>query len=46
MARDLTTKQKKFVKAYVANDGNGTKAALESYNITKPEVANAIKENI
>ena len=29
----LTTKQAKFVKEYVANDGNGTKAALKAYNV-------------
>lgn len=37
----LTVKQTKFVKEYVKNDGNGTKAALATYNTTNPEVANA-----
>lgn len=40
--KKLTVKQTKFVKAYVANDGNGTKAALETYDTTEPTVANAI----
>lgn len=33
--KKLTIKQAKFVKAYVDNDGNGTKAALETYDIAK-----------
>lgn len=42
MAKTLTIKQKKFVKAYVKNDGNGTKAALESYDTTDYDTANQI----
>ena len=43
----LTIKQKKFVKAYVANDGNGTKAALESYNTVDEKTASVIaSENL
>lgn len=45
--KKLTIKQAKFVKAYVENDGNGTKAALQTYDTDKPEVANAISsENL
>jgi len=37
--RKLTFKQRKFIKAYIKNNGNGTQAALEAYNTTKPTVA-------
>lgn len=43
----LTIKQKKFVKAYVANDGNGTKAALQAYNTVDEKTASVIaSENL
>lgn len=45
--KPLTVKQKKFVKAYVKNDGNGTKAALETYNTVDERTASAISsENL
>ena len=40
--KKLTVKQTKFVKEYVKNDGNGTKAALASYDTKDYETANAI----
>lgn len=40
--KKLTIKQKKFVKAYVANDGNGTKAALETYDTVDDKTAGVI----
>lgn len=40
--KGLTIKQKKFVKAYVANDGNGTKAALETYDTKDYHTAHSI----
>lgn len=40
--KGLTVKQKKFVKAYVKNDGNGTKAILETYNTTSEDVARSM----
>lgn len=47
MAKNLTIKQKKFVKAYVETDGNGTEAALKSYDTTDYQTANAISvENL
>lgn len=47
MAKALTIKQKKFVKEYVANDGNGTKAALKVYDTTDSDTARAISsENL
>lgn len=42
MTKKLTVKQKKFVKAYVENDGNGTKAALETYDTTDEKTASVI----
>ncbi|HZS47239.1 MAG TPA: terminase small subunit [Blastocatellia bacterium] len=42
MPRRLTIKQQKFVKEYIENDGNGTKAALAVYETSEPTVANAI----
>lgn len=43
----LTTKQAKFVKEYVANDGNGTKAALKAYNVKNEHTATSIaSENL
>lgn len=43
----VTIKQKKFVKAYIANDGNGTKAALEAYNTVDEKTASVIaSENL
>ena len=45
--KKLTVKQTKFVKAYVANDGNGTQAALSVYNTTDLDTARAIgSENL
>lgn len=38
----LTYKQELFLKKYVENGGNGTKAALAVYNTDRPNVANAI----
>jgi Terminase small subunit len=40
--RPLTIKQKKFVKAYVANSGNGTRAALAAYNTVDKNTAHQI----
>ncbi len=40
--KKLTIKQKKFVKEYVSNDGNGTKAALEVYDTEDYKTATAI----
>ena len=37
----LTIKQKKFVKAYVANDGNGKQAYKEAYGVTNDNTAAA-----
>ena len=45
--KKLTVKQTKFVKEYVKNDGNGTKAALAAYNTTSEDVARSISsENL
>lgn len=41
MARQLTKKQRKFVNEY-ADTGNGTKAALKSYDTESEEVAAVI----
>lgn len=38
----LTIKQKKFVKAYVANDGNGQEAAKRVYNVSSDAAAAVI----
>ena len=47
MAKKLTIKQAKFVKEYIKNDGNGTKAALKAYNTTDENSAHAIaSENL
>lgn len=47
MARKLTPKQAKFVKEYVNNDGNGTKAALKAYNVKNERTATVIaSENL
>lgn len=40
--KKLTIKQKKFVKAYVANDGNGQEAVKAVYDITSDSSAAAI----
>lgn len=40
--KKLTIKQKKFVKAYIANDGNGTQAALQTYNTVDEKTAGVI----
>jgi len=40
--KGLTIKQKKFVKAYVANDGNGTQAVLQTYNTVDEKTAGVI----
>lgn len=37
-----TLKQRKFVKAYLENGGNGSRAALSAYNTTDSEVAKVI----
>ncbi len=37
--KDLTIKQKKFVKAYVANDGNGRVAYKQAYGVTNDNTA-------
>lgn len=45
--KKLTIKQKKFVKAYVANDGNGVRAAQDAYNVKSYSAANSISgENL
>lgn len=45
--RSLTVKQKKFVKAYVANDGNGQEAAKAVYDVANDNVArNIASENL
>lgn len=45
--KGLTIKQKKFSKAYVATDGNGTKAAMAVYDTTDYATAAAISsENL
>lgn len=45
--KKLTIKQTKFVKEYVKNDGNGTKAALAVYDTTDADTARAISsENL
>jgi len=41
MARQLTKKQREFVKAY-AEQGNGVKAALAAYDVSSYESANSI----
>lgn len=42
MADKLTVKQTKFVKAYVANDGNGQEAAKAAYNVANNNSARQI----
>lgn len=42
MAKKLTIKQTKFVKAYVETDGNGRAAALQAYDTDSLDVANSI----
>jgi len=45
--RKLSLKQKQFVKAYIENGGNATKAALETYNVKNYNTAHAIaSENL
>lgn len=39
---NLTIKQRKFIKAYIKNAGNGTKSALETYDTKDYFVANDI----
>lgn len=47
MSRRLTIKQAQFVKKYVETNGNGVQSALEVYDTSNPEVANAIaSENL
>jgi hypothetical protein len=41
VARGLTVKQRRFVRAYVET-GNGTEAALAAYDTTDPSTAHAI----
>ena len=38
----MTVKQRKFVKRYLENGGNGTQAALDAYNTDDPKVAKVI----
>lgn len=38
----MTIKQRQFVKKYIQNGGNGTKAALEVYNTSNRHVAESI----
>jgi hypothetical protein len=46
MARTATRKQRKFAKAYIET-GNGTQAALQSYDTKDPDVAGVIaSENL
>lgn len=45
-SRPLTIKQKKFVKAYVANDGNGTRAALAAFDTTDYATANVMAQEL
>lgn len=40
--RKITTKQEKFAQEYIANQGNGTQAALTVYDTTDPHTACAI----
>lgn len=43
----MTIKQRKFIKGYLQNGGNGTQAALEAYNVSDPNVAKVIaSENL
>lgn len=45
--KPLTVKQKKFVKAYVATDGNGQESAKVSYNVKTDNAARSIaSENL
>lgn len=45
--RSLTVKQTKFVKEYVKNDGNGTQAALNTYEVSSVASARALaSENL
>lgn len=45
--RKLSLKQKRFVKEYIANGGNGTQAALKVYDTKSDDVAQTIaSENI
>ena len=39
MASELTIKQQRFVKHYIANGGNGTQAALEAYDTDNENTA-------
>ena len=40
--KPLTIKQAKFVKAYVANDGNGQEAAKAAYDVKSDAVARTV----
>lgn len=43
----MTLKQRTFIKKYLENHGNGTKAALEAYDVSDPDVAKVIaSENL
>ena len=47
MANKLTPKQAKFIKEYVDNGGNGTKAAAKAYNVKNDRTATVIaSENL
>lgn len=46
-ARKTTLKQKKFIKEYLENGGNGTQAALAVYDTKDPNIAKVIaSENL
>ena len=42
MSKKLTFKQQAFVRNYIQNDGNGTKAALDSYETSDVHTAHQI----
>lgn len=47
LLKGLTPKQTKFVQKYIENGGNGTQAALESYNVNSLKTAQNIgSENL
>jgi len=47
MTSKITLKQRGFVRSYISNGGNGTQAALESYNTNDPNTAHSIaSENL
>jgi len=40
--RNMSHKQRRFVKEYVSNGGNATQAALQAYDCSSPSVARAV----